>query len=63
MNIFSNINIPLKQKISQEVNKVELQVPQLTQNQQMKLNTVINECPNLFSDPDVKLTFTTVHAR
>lgn len=60
MTIFPGITIPLKQRVSRQVNNVEVEIPHLSENQQRKINNIIAGCPNLFSDPDEKLTFTTL---
>lgn len=59
MMIHPNVKIPLKQHISDAVNNIDLRISHLNKEQQSKLNQLINSCPNLFSEPDERLTFTT----
>lgn len=59
MTIYPNIHIPLKQHNSPAVSNIELRTSHMTTEQSEQLLKIINKCPNLFSDPDEKLTFTT----
>lgn len=60
MTIFPGVIIPLKQRVSQQVNTVNVNTPHLSAEQQLKIRNIITKCPNLFSDPDEKLTYTTL---
>ena len=61
MEIKSNIKIQLKQQISENVNNIthNLRLSHLTESQENQLKRIINNCPNLFSDPKKHLTYTT----
>ena len=49
----------LHQLEAQEVHKLDIRCSHLTPIQNNRLKEMIRSCPNLFSDPDEKLTFTT----
>lgn len=59
MTIEHGIHIPLKQHISQSVNNVNTRTSHLNKEQNWQLNSIIKNCPNLFSEPNEKLTYTT----
>jgi hypothetical protein len=59
MVIKKNIAIPLKQHISNSVNNIKVRNLHMNSEQQRKLNDLIKNCPNLFSDPEEKLTYAT----
>lgn len=58
MTILENIKIPLKQHKSETINNLNLRTSHLSEPQIKKLHAIIQKCPNLFSDPDEKLTYT-----
>lgn len=51
--------IPLKRHLSESVNSINLRTSHMNDTQKQKLNAIINQCKNLFSEPDEKLTYTT----
>lgn len=59
MSIYNGMKIPLKQKPSNDVNNIDLRLHHLSKSQKDKLYEIIKECPNVFTDPNEKLTFTT----
>lgn len=59
MTIRPNLKIPLRQHISESVNNMILRTSHLPLEQRNKLEDLIGRVPNLFSDPDKRLTFTT----
>lgn len=59
MTIHSNIIIPLKQHITETVNNVNIRTSHLNKEDSTNLIKIIKDYPNLFSDPDEKLTYTT----
>jgi hypothetical protein len=59
MFIKKNIAISLKQHISNSVNNIKVRNLHMNSEQQRKLNDLIKNCPNLFSDPEEKLTYAT----
>lgn len=59
MTIEPNIHIPLKQHISQCVNNLDIRTPHLSDAQNRQLRSIFENCPNLFSEPNEKLTYTT----
>lgn len=58
MTIHPGIRIPLKQYTSESVNSINLRTSHLTEELRGQLNQIIKSCPNLFSDPNMKLTYT-----
>lgn len=59
MAIHPNLIIPLKQHISDSINTINLRTSHLTLEQKQRLDVVIRKYPNLFSDPEEKLTYVT----
>lgn len=60
MIIDPGIRIPLKQHISESVNSLNLRISHMNKEQSQQLTELIKTCPNLFSDPDEKLTYTSI---
>lgn len=54
------ISIPLKQHQSQFVNNINIRTDHMTKEQHSELIKIIHKCPNLFSEPNEKLTYTTM---
>lgn len=52
--------IPIKQQVSQNVNNLELGTRHLSNQQKLSLEGIIERHSSVFSDPDEKLTYTTV---
>lgn len=59
MTINHDIKIPLKTHSSESVNNINLRTSHLTEQQTDKLLRIVKVCPQLFSEPDEKLTYTT----
>lgn len=60
MIIEPGVRIPLKEHISEFINALNIRTTHMTKEQTNRLKSIINRCPNLFSDPDEKLTYTTI---
>lgn len=52
--------IAIRQRISQNVNSLELEADHLSLSQRSSLNNIARQHRNLFSDPDERLTYTSV---
>lgn len=59
MLIKNSIRVLIKQQLSQSLNNIDIRTDHLTDNQRHKLDIICQKYPNLFSDPDEKLTFIT----
>lgn len=59
MLVNNSIKVKILQQESQSVNILELRINHLPQSQAEKLQSLCENHPNLFTDPDEKLTFTT----
>lgn len=59
MTIGGNIKIQLKQQVSQSVNTIQIRSDHMTEEQESKMNEIIQKYPNLFSEPNESLTYTT----
>lgn len=59
MTIYPNIKIPLKQHISDSVNNINIRNSHLNSELKKKLNDRIFKFQNVFSDPELRLTYTT----
>lgn len=55
----NQLKFPLFQLESQAVNKLDIRIDHLSQDQNVRLCKILRSCPTLFSTPDIKLTFTT----
>lgn len=63
MVVNNTLKIPIKQQLSQALNNIDIRTDHLSDSQTHKLHLLCQKYPNLFSDPDEKLTFiTTVKA-
>lgn len=51
--------IPIKQHISNSVNTINIRTSHMNTKQTEKLKELIKRCPNVFSEPNKKLTYTT----
>ncbi len=60
MLIKNKIKIAIKQQITKSVNNIEIRTDHLTSEQSEKLRNLCNIFPKLFSEPEEKLTYTTV---
>lgn len=60
MTILPDIVIPLKQHVSNSINNLKIRNSHMDPIQKQRLDHLIRACPNLFSDPDKKLTYTSV---
>lgn len=58
MLINNRTKIKIHQHISQSVNKMEFRTTHMNETQKFQLDQTLNEHPNLFTDPNKKLTFT-----
>lgn len=56
--INNTTRIKIHQHTSQSVNKMEFRTNHMNETQKFQLDQTINEHPNLFTDPNKKLTFT-----
>ncbi|XP_075151143.1 uncharacterized protein LOC142225255 [Haematobia irritans] len=59
MTIGDNIKIRLKQQVSQSINNIQIRSDHMTKEQESKINQIIQKYPNLFSEPNESLTYTT----
>lgn len=59
MTILNTVRIKIKQLKSQTVNSITAKTDSMTASQKKLLDAVIIKCPNLFAEPDEKLTYTT----
>jgi len=59
MTIGNKIQIPIKEKKFQSVNTIIPRTEHLTESQKTDLSHLVKQFPNLFSDPNDKLTYTT----
>ncbi|XP_075157913.1 uncharacterized protein LOC142231180 [Haematobia irritans] len=59
MTISNGTRIKLFQKTTQAVNAIDVKDDHMTKDQKEKLGRLISKVPNLFAEPDRKLTFTT----
>ena len=59
MTIGDNIRVKLKQQISQSVNNIQIRTGHMTNEQEFKMENIIRKYPNLFSEPNESLTYTT----
>lgn len=60
MTLLNAIKVPIKQHLSQSVNSINVRTAHLTETQTSKLYNVLRAYPSLFSEPDEKLTYSTV---
>lgn len=59
MTIGNNIKVKLKQQVSQSVNNIQIRSDHMTVEQEARLKQIIQKYPNLFSEPNESLTYTT----
>lgn len=60
MIIKDKVKIRVKQHAYTAVNKIDIKLDHLNNLQRNKINNIVKKVPNLFTEPDEKLTFTTV---